>query len=155
MASQESPAKGRAGQARPPQLAGGLDEWKALLGAEEQRCAELGIGAAVVSIGLRAPEAAPDDEAVTRTIAGHLAATDRVCVLRRGEYGVLMAPVAGRVDAERRTTELYQKLRRDGLDVSMGWAMRRDGHGLFNAAAQADAAMLRSSAGRLDLTERD
>jgi hypothetical protein len=34
--------------------------------------------------------------------------------------------------------------------------MRRDGHGLFHAAAQADAAMLRTgSGGRLDLTARD
>jgi hypothetical protein len=139
-------------------LVGGLDAWKELLRTEEARCAELGISAAILSIGRRegSDTPPPTDELVVAALAEHLAPTDRVAVLRSGEYGVLLVPVADRRAAEARATELYRALRARGWDLAMGWAMRRDGHGLFHAAAQADAAMLRSgSGGRLDLTARD
>jgi hypothetical protein len=167
MASTESPGEGgtaaasrtpspAASQAPGGRVAGGLAEWKELLRTEEPRCDRLGIGAAILSIGLRTPDAAdnPTDQDVLGEIVAHLEPTDRVCVLRRGEYGVLVVPVADRRTAEQRANELYRSLRGRGWEIGMGWAMRRDGHGLFHAAAQADAAMLRSGSGRLDLSDR-
>lgn len=164
MATQDSPASTPTGDADAAStaslLVGGLDAWKALLRAEEARCAELGIGAAILSVGRREGSdpstAMPTDDEIVGALAEHLEPTDRVAVLRSGEYGVLLVPVADRRAAEARATGLYRALRARGWDLAMGWAMRRDGHGLFHAAAQADAAMLRSgSGGRLDLTARD
>jgi hypothetical protein len=162
MATQDSPASTPTGDADAAAtaslLVGGLDAWKELLRTEEARCAELGIGAAILSIGRRegSDTAPPTDDRVVAALAEHLDPTDRVAVLRAGEYGVLLVPVPDRRAAEARATGMYRTLRARGWDLAMGWAMRRDGHGLFHAAAQADAAMLRTgSGGRLDLTARD
>ena len=133
----------------PDQVVGSLATWKELLRDEELRCAELGIGAAILSIGV----SSGDDAGVVRTICTALEPTDRVCVLRTGEYGVLVIPVDGARAAEERANQVYDTLVEAKVAASMGWALRHDGHGLFHAAAQADAAMLRSGPHKIDLTD--
>jgi hypothetical protein len=149
--SDQTPVEPRLHDPAPGSEVGDLADWKRLLRDEEPRCSELGIGAAVFSIGLKDPASGPSDDEVVPVVLAQLEPTDRVCVLRRGEYGVLVVPVERRT-AETRATALYRSLRDRGWEVAMGWAMRRDGHGLFHAAAQADAAMLRSGNNRIDLT---
>jgi hypothetical protein len=132
----------------PDQVIGSLASWKELLRDEELRCAEFGIGAAILSIGV--PDT--DDARAVQVICSALHPTDRVCILRSGEYGVLTIPVDGARAAEDRANEVYSVLEKAKFNASMGWALRHDGHGLFHAAAQADAAMLRSGPNRIDLT---
>jgi hypothetical protein len=156
MGTQDTPAPNRTDRPadrRAPD-AGGLPEWKELLRSEEARCAEFGIGAAIFSLGVSgAVGPSPTDGEVVAEIAGRLRPTDRVCLLRAGEYGILVIPLPDRRAAEHLAVELFRGLKGRGWEVHLGWAMRRDGHGLFHAAAQADAAMLRSGTGRIDLTD--
>ena len=132
----------------PEQVVGSLASWKELLRDEERRCEEFGLGAAIISIGV--PGA--NDSEVVGLVCSELQATDRVCVLRPGEYGVLSVPLEGARNGEDRANAIYAVLESAKLPAAVGWAMRHDGHGLFHAAAQADAAMLRSGPNRIDLT---
>ena len=132
----------------PDQVVGSLRSWKELLRDEERRCDEFGLGAAIISIGIKGA----NDAEVVQLLCQELQATDRVCVLRPGEYGVLTIPVQGAREGEDRANAMYTRLEEAKLPAAVGWAMRHDGHGLFHAAAQADAAMLRSGPNRIDLT---
>jgi hypothetical protein len=59
-----------------------------------------------------------------------------------GEWSVLLTPVETAPLARARVAALDDALRDAGLRPAIGWALRLSGHGLFHAAARADAARL-------------
>lgn len=127
-----------------------LGRWKTFLRDEDRRCEELRMGAALVTIGL--VDAARSDAAIA-ALVGVLRRTDRVAVLGPDELTVLVAPVDDIRHAQRLVQQIDGVLRDAGLGAHIGWAMRAEGHGLFHAAARADAAMLTARGhGRLDLS---
>lgn len=129
-----------------------LDRWKAFLREEDRRCQEHHIGAALVTVGL---VRAADAEQATVVLGGVLRPTDRVGVLCEDELSVLLAPLDDILHAQKAVQQLDAALRAGGVAAHLGWAMRAEGHGLFHAAARADAAMLTARGhGRLDLSKR-
>ena len=131
-----------------------LTAWKSFLRAEDRRCDELHLAAALVTIGLRS---AGDFASACDVLDGVLRPTDRIGVLCPDELSVLLLPVADIHDAQRTVQQIDAALRVASIEAHVGWAMRLDGHGLFHAAARADAAMLTAKGhghGHLDLSKR-
>jgi len=127
-----------------------LDRWKAFLRDEDRRCEELHLGAALVTVGLVHGREA---NAAIRALLGALRPTDRVGVLGEDELTVLVAPVDDIRHAQKLVQAIDAALRSAGVAAHIGWAPRAEGHGLFHAAARADAAMLTARGhGRLDLS---
>lgn len=126
-----------------------LGAWRTFLREEDRRCQELRIPAALVTIGL-VREA--DTEAALRVLTDVLGPTDRIGLLCADELSVLASPLEGIHHAQRVVQRLDAALRGAGIGAHIGWAMRVDGHGLFHAAARADAAMLTARGhGRIEL----
>ncbi len=131
-----------------------LDLWRQFLRAEETRLGELRVPAAVVTLGLAR---ARDRERALAELDELLRPTDRVGVLCEDELSILLAPLTDIHDAQRVVHRLAEGLRGAGIDLHLGWAMRHAGHGLFNAMARADAAMLTARGHghlSLDLSDR-
>lgn len=123
--------------------------WRQLVAATDASCAEHGMGAAIVSIGLRAR---PNERRKALT-ALHplLRATDAIGFLADDEVSLLLAPVDDIVDARERVLAIDDALKAANLTVAVGWAMRRKGHDLFEAAARADAALSSARTRTIDL----
>jgi hypothetical protein len=87
-----------------------------------------------------------------------LRSTDHAAVLCATELAVVLVPLDSIHHAQRQVHLIDGALRAAKLGTHIGWAMRLDNHGLFHAAARADAAMLSArNHGRpavVDLSER-
>jgi hypothetical protein len=116
-----------------------LTTWKEFLREQERLCAKHHFQAAMLTIGCR------DEAALAATAAALLPAlrsTDHAGVLCATELAVVLVPLDSIQHAQRLVHVIDGALRAAGLEPHIGWAMRQDGHGLFHAAARADAAML-------------
>ncbi len=125
--------------------AGDKASWRLLLEAEEERCRRTGFRAGVLSLEF-GPSSADFDwndphrtVAILETVFDHLNPTDQVCTLSAHEIGVLLIPVDTVHEVEGRAIELDAALKANGIDLAIGWALRRPDAGLFDAAARADA----------------
>jgi hypothetical protein len=131
-----------------------LTAWKEFLKEQERLCAEHRFPAAMLTIGVRRTE---DLEPTITALGAVLRSTDRAGVLCDTELAVLLVPLDSIHHAQRLVHVIDSALRAAGLEPHIGWAMRLDNHGLFHAAARADAAML-SARGHgkpaVDLSER-
>ena len=116
-----------------------LGEWRSFLRDEDGRLDELHLAAAMVTIGLHR---AGDFAMATDLVETILRPTDHHAMLCDDEMSVLLAPVEDIREAKRLVHVIDAKFHTAGIDAHIGWAMRHDGHGLFHAAARADAAML-------------
>jgi hypothetical protein len=116
-----------------------LAQWKRFLHAEDRRCDEFRFAAALVTIGLHR---ASDLDAACRLLDTELRPTDHIAVLCADELSVLLSPVDSIQHAQKIVRRLDTAFHGAAIDAHMGWAMRHEGHGLFHAAARADAAML-------------
>ena len=135
-----------------PRIERDLTEWKSFLRAEDRRCDEHRLVAAVVTIGLHY---AADFDGLAIALDDVLRPTDRVGLLCADEISVLLLPVDDIHDAQRTVQQIDIALRAAGIGAHIGWAMRLVGHGLFHAAARADAAMLTAKGhGHLDVSKR-
>jgi hypothetical protein len=131
-----------------------LTQWKAFVREQERLCAEHRFPAAMLSIGVHDAE---NLEATLVALRAVLRSTDRAGVLCPTEVAVLLVPLDSIHHAQRVVHVIDGALRAAGLDPHIGWAMRLDNHGLFHAAARADAAMLSARGhGRpsVDLSDR-
>jgi hypothetical protein len=116
-----------------------LATWKEFVREQERLCAKHQFQAAMLTIGCR------DEAALTETAAALvpvLRSTDHAGLLCATELAVVLVPLDSIQHAQRLVHQIDGALRAGGLDPHIGWAMRQDGHGLFHAAARADAAML-------------
>jgi hypothetical protein len=116
-----------------------LTAWKEFLKEQERLCAEHRFPAAVLTIGV---DRSDDLERTITTLAAVLRSTDRAGVLCDTELAVVLVPLDSIHHAQRLVHVIDSALRAAGLEPHIGWAMRLDNHGLFHAAARADAAML-------------
>lgn len=116
-----------------------LDQWKRFVTEQERLCTEHGFRAAMITIGLDRPDDLPRAIEQVRAV---LRSTDRAGVLCDTEIAVLLMPLESIHHAQRLVHVLDGALRAAALPSHVGWAMRLDGHGLFHAAARADAAMV-------------
>lgn len=116
-----------------------LTRWREFLREQERLCVEHGFRAAMVTIGLDSPD---DLQRTVEQLPGVLRSTDRAGVLCDTELAVLLIPLQSIHHAQRLVHLLDGALRAAKLTSHIGWAMRLDGHGLFHAAARADAAMV-------------
>ncbi len=123
--------------------------WRQLMTATEASCAEHNVGAAIVSIGLR-PRPTERRRALS-ALHPLLRPTDAIGFLADDEVSLLLAPVEDIVDTRKFVHAIDQALKEAGLTVAVGWAMRRKGHDLFEAAARADAALSSARARAIDL----
>jgi|EndMetStandDraft_8_1072994.scaffolds.fasta_scaffold902792_1 hypothetical protein len=131
-----------------------LSQWKVFVREQEHLCAEHRFPAAMMSIGVDDADAL---EATIGPLSAVLRSTDRAGVLCPTEIAVLLVPLDSIHHAQRLVHVIDGALRAAGLDPHIGWAMRLDNHGLFHAAARADAAMLSARGhGRpsVDLSDR-
>ena len=122
-----------------PRVERDLAVWKTFLHAEDRRCAEFRFAVALVTIGLHR---AGDLEAACDLLDVEVRPTDHIGVLCADELSVLLSPVDSIQHAQKIVHRLDTAFHRTAIDAHIGWAMRHDGHGLFHAAARADAAML-------------
>ena len=122
-----------------PRVQRDLALWKAFLHVEDRRCEEFHFAVALVTIGLHR---AGDLDAACSLLDELLRPTDHVGVLCADELSVLLSPVESIQSAQKVVLRLDAAFHRAAIDAHIGWAMRHDGHGLFHAAARADAAML-------------
>ena len=135
-----------------PRVEVDLTEWKSFLRAEDRRCDEHRLVAALVTIGLHY---AADFDGLAIALEDVLRPTDRVGLLCADEISVLLLPVYDIHEAQRTVQQIDLALRAAGIGAHIGWAMRLVGHGLFHAAARADAAMLTAKGhGHLDVSKR-
>jgi hypothetical protein len=116
-----------------------LSRWKVFLKDQERLCVEHRFPAAMVTIGVAT---AADLEPAIVALSAVLRSTDRAGVLCDTELAVVLVPLDSIHHAQRLVHVIDGALRAAALDVRIGWAMRLDNHGLFHAAARADAAML-------------
>lgn len=116
-----------------------LTQWREFLREQERLCTEHGFRAAMVTIGLDSPEGL---ERTIELLPSVLRSTDRAGVLCDTELAVLLMPLESIHHAQRLVHVLDGALRAANIPSHIGWAMRLDGHGLFHAAARADAAMV-------------
>ncbi len=116
-----------------------LGAWRSFLRDENARLDEFHLAAAMVTIGLHR---AGDFGSATDLVEAILRPTDHIAMLSSDEMSVLLAPVQDIREAKRLVHVIDAKFHAAGIDAHIGWAMRHDGHGLFHAAARADAAML-------------
>ena len=129
-----------------------LGKWKQFLGAEDRRCEEHHLAAALVTIGLHDERAL---DSLISALQGVLRPTDRIGVLCPDELSVLLVPLDDIHHAQRMVQQIDATLRTAKIGAHIGWAMRLDGHGIFHSSARADAAMLTAKGhGRLDLSKR-
>jgi hypothetical protein len=138
-----------------PRVQRDLSLWKSFLHEEDRRCDEFHFGVALVTIGLHR---AGDLDAACRVLDDALRPTDHVGILCSDELSVLLSPVDSIQHAQKIVHRLDASFHQAAIDAHMGWAMRHDGHGLFHAAARADAAMLTAKGhGNLafDLSKRE
>lgn len=122
-----------------PRVQPELAQWKGFLHAEDRRCEEFHFAMALVTIGLHR---AGDVDAACRLLDDELRPTDHVGILCADELSVLLSPIESIHHAQKFVQRLDAAFHYAAIDAHMGWAMRHDGHGLFHAAARADAAML-------------
>jgi hypothetical protein len=131
-----------------------LSTWKQFLREQERLCEEHRFPAAMLSIGV---SRASDLEPMITALGAVLRSTDRAGVLCDTEVAVVLVPLDSIHHAQRQVHLIDSALRAAKLEPHIGWAMRLDNHGLFHAAARADAAML-SARGHgkpaVDLSER-
>jgi hypothetical protein len=116
-----------------------LATWKEFVREQERLCAKHHFQAAMLTIGC------PDEATLAQTTAALLPAlrsTDHAGLLCPTELAVVLVPLDSIQHAQRLVHLIDGALRAAGLEPHIGWAMRQDGHGLFHAAARADAAML-------------
>jgi hypothetical protein len=116
-----------------------LAAWKVFLREQDRLCVEHRFPAALVTVGLGRPA---DQDKALATIIALLRRTDRIGVLCDTELSVLLVPLESIHEAQQLVHRLDRALREAGVVAYLGWAMRLEGHGLFHAAARADAAML-------------
>jgi hypothetical protein len=131
-----------------------LARWKDFLRAQERICAEHRFPAAMLTVGVDDPA---DLDATVTVLTRVLRSTDRAGVLCDTEVAALLVPLDSIHHAQRVVHLIDGALRAAGLDPHIGWAMRLENHGLFHAAARADAAMLSARGhGRasVDLSDR-
>ncbi len=139
----------------PPPIERDLTAWKAFLREQEHLCEEHRFPAAMMSVGV---DRASDLDAVIAVLGTVLRSTDHAGVLCDTELAVVLVPLDSIHQAQRQVHVIDGALRAAKLEPHIGWAMRLDNHGLFHAAARADAAML-SARGHgkppvVDLSER-
>ncbi|HEV8295659.1 MAG TPA: hypothetical protein VGQ20_00130 [Acidimicrobiales bacterium] len=113
--------------------------WKEYLREQERLCHAHHFVAALVTVGV---DAASQLDPSIEILVPMLRSTDRMGVLCPTELSVLLMPLESIHHAQRLVHVLDGALRTAGLPAHLGWAMRQEGHGLFHAAARADAAML-------------
>lgn len=131
-----------------------LSAWKEFLKEQERLCAEHRFPAAMLSIRV---DRADDLEPTISALGAVLRSTDRAGVLCDTELAVVLVPLDSIHHAQRLVHVIDGALRAAKLDPHIGWAMRLDNHGLFHAAARADAAMLSArghSKPSVDLSDR-
>jgi hypothetical protein len=116
-----------------------LGAWKTFLRKQERLCEEHRFPAAMLSIGVDRPA---DLEAAIDVLGTVLRSTDRAGLLCDTELAVVLVPLDSIHQAQRQVHVIDGALRAASLEPHIGWAMRLDNHGLFHAAARADAAML-------------
>ena len=116
-----------------------LSTWKEFLKEQERLCDQHRFPAAMLSIGV---DRATDLEPTISALGAVLRSTDRAGVLCDTELAVVLVPLDSIHHAQRLVHVIDGALRAAKLDPHIGWAMRLDNHGLFHAAARADAAML-------------
>jgi hypothetical protein len=131
-----------------PTVAPDVDAWKAALDAQEALCARHSFGAAVVSIALRPRDNRTQALAV---LSAELTTTDIVGLISATEIGVVLVPLESIFAAQQRVQKIDDALRTAGIVAAVGWAMRQDHHGLFQAAARADAAVGSAQRRHVDL----
>jgi hypothetical protein len=137
-----------------PPIEQDLSRWKSYLRDQERLCAEHSFPAAMLSVGC---DRAEDLDRTIAALGAVLRSTDRAGVLCDTELAVLLVPLDSIHHAQRLVHVIDGALRAAKLEPHIGWAMRLDGHGLFHAAARADAAMLSARGhGRpaVDLSDR-
>ena len=122
-----------------PRVQPELAQWKVFLHAEDRRSAEFHFALAIVTIGLHR---SGDLDAACLLLDHELRPTDHVGILCADELSVLLSPVESIQHAQNLVRRLDAAFDHVAIDTHIGWAMRNDGHGLFHAAARADAAML-------------
>jgi hypothetical protein len=135
----DGPTVDRTGTTPSPRVERELSRWKDFLRDQERLCDEHRFAAAMLTIGL------DDERAVGPTLdvlAKTLRSTDRAGILCPTELAVLLVPLDSIHHAQRLVHVVDGALRAAGVAPHIGWAMRLDNHGLFHAAARADAAML-------------
>jgi hypothetical protein len=116
-----------------------LTAWRTFLKEQERLCEEHRFPAAMMTIGV---DRASDLERTLTALGAALRSTDRAGVLNETEIAVVLVPLESIHHAQRLVHVIDGALRAAKLNPHIGWAMRLDGHGLFHAAARADAAML-------------
>lgn len=116
-----------------------MARWTSFLREQEAACAEHRFPAAMLTIGCNRSD---DLEPMLAALVPTLRSTDRAGLLSDTEIAVLLVPLESIHHARRLVHVIDGALRAAKLDPHIGWAMRLDGHGLFHAAARADAAML-------------
>ncbi|HEX7097487.1 MAG TPA: hypothetical protein VF183_16505 [Acidimicrobiales bacterium] len=115
-----------------------LARWKSFLEEQERLCTEHGFRAAMVTIGV---DSADDLPRAIAAVGSVLRSTDRAGVLCDTELAVLLMPLESIHHAQRLVHVVDGALRAEKVPSHVGWAMRLEGQGLFQAAARADAAM--------------
>jgi hypothetical protein len=123
----------------PPAVERDLGAWRQFVREQERLCAEHRFPAALVTIGL---DQATDLDAAIDALTPALRSTDHVGVLCATELSVLLVPLESIQHAQRVVLTIDGAVRGAKIAAHIGWAMRQDDHGLFHAAARADAAML-------------
>jgi hypothetical protein len=123
----------------PPVVERELTAWRTFLKEQERLCEEHRFPAAMMTIGVDRPD---DLEPTLAALGAALRSTDRAGVLNDTEIAVVLVPLESIHHAQRLVHVIDGALRAAKLNPHIGWAMRLDGHGLFHAAARADAAML-------------
>lgn len=122
--------------------AGELAAWTDAVRDTEARCVEHAFGAAVASIALIGRGGLDDQRRrALAALAPLVRATDVVGATAADEIAVLIVPVETITDAHDRVLAFDRALTDAGISAAVGWAMRLDDHGLFHAAARADAAL--------------
>ncbi len=139
---------------RAPRIQPELARWKTFLHEEDRRCDEFRFAVALVTIGLHR---SGELDAACRMLDDELRPTDHIGVLCADELSVLLSPVDSVLHAQKVVKRLDAAFHNAAIDAHIGWAMRHEGHGLFHAAARADAAMLTAKGHgnlALDLSKR-
>jgi hypothetical protein len=116
-----------------------MASWTNFVREQDRICDEHRFAAAMLTIGLDTDR---DLEPTIDALGGVLRSTDRAGVLCATELAVLLVPLDSIHHAQRLVHVIDSALRAARLTPHIGWAMRLENHGLFHAAARADAAML-------------
>ena len=124
-----------------PVVAADVDAWKAAVEEQERQCAAHRFGAAVVSLALTTPSV-EQRRAALAVLAAEMASTDVIGILSDTEFALILMPLESVFAGQQRVRRIDEALRASDVAAAIGWAMRQDSHGLFDASARADAALV-------------